>query len=208
LRVHAARIVSERARILFVSQESPWAHGSGGQHRSRLLIESFLEQCGPAIAAQCPGLVLRVVGAASVDVRRRWETVDRVEAPGHVPDLRAEYARSLFTVAPIYYGSGTCIKFLESGSFGRVCITTPFVASAFGDDFRDGASTVVAHDAADMVRKCVTIAGDPRLREEIARRAQSVVAERYTIERFEETLCDAAKRLLARDELRVATSAR
>jgi glycosyltransferase involved in cell wall biosynthesis len=171
-------------------------------------IESFLDQCWPAIAAQCPGLVLRIVGAASVDARRRWEAVDRVEAPGHVPDLRAEYARALFTVAPIYYGSGSCIKFLEAGSFGRVCVTTPFVASAYGDDFRDGESTLVARDAPDMVRKCVMIAGDARTRDEIAQRARSIVAERYTIDRFQHTVCGAAKRLLAGDELRVATTAR
>ena len=171
-------------------------------------IESFLDQCWPAIAAQVPGLVLRIVGAASVEGRGRWEAVDRVEAPGHVPDLRAEYGRALFTVAPIYYGSGSCIKFLESGSFGRVCVTTPFVASAYGDDFRDGESTLVARDAREMVRKCVMIAGDARMRDEIAQRARSIVAERYTIERFEDTVCDAAKRLLVRDGLRIATTAR
>jgi hypothetical protein len=62
---------------------------------NRQAIEWFLDRCWPAIAARCPDLILRIVGPAPIEWRRRWMRVLQTEAPGFVEDLRAEYSRAL-----------------------------------------------------------------------------------------------------------------
>src|SRR5262249_26610059 len=45
-------------------------------------VDWFLENCWPAIAAQCPGLKLRIVGGAPPALRERWGRAVRTEAAG------------------------------------------------------------------------------------------------------------------------------
>ncbi|HEX6794061.1 MAG TPA: glycosyltransferase family 4 protein [Casimicrobiaceae bacterium] len=159
-------------------------------------IEWFLECCWPRITERCPDLVLRIVGAAPPLMRAGWERAVRTQAPGPVDDLRSEYARARFTIAPIRFGGGTQIKFLESAAYARACVATRFVVSAFADDFRDGEATLIADDAAEMVEKCVALATDAPKRDAIAARAQQIVAQRYTVERFEASVHEAVQPLL------------
>ena len=158
-------------------------------------LDWFLEQCWPAVAARCPALTLRVIGAAPPEERRRWERAVRTEAPGFVEDLRGEYARALFAIAPVHYGGGTCIKFLESAAFGRPCIVTEYVFEGFSADFRDGRSVLVARDARSMAEACVNLYENAERRRAVAEQAYDTVRRVYTVERFKGVVHDAVREL-------------
>jgi glycosyltransferase involved in cell wall biosynthesis len=157
----------------------------------------YLEHCWPEIAARCPGLTLRIVGPAPVEDRRRWAQAPRTEAPGFVEDLNAEYARASFAVAPIHYGGGTCIKFLESAAFRKPCVVSSHVFEVFKGDFRDGYSVLVASDAQRMVEQCVALFDSAERRSAIAEHAYDTVARLYTVERFKATVQAAVRHVTA-----------
>ena len=159
-------------------------------------VEWFLEHCWPAVAARCPDLLLRIIGPAPVEDRRRWERTIHTEAPGFVDDLGQEYARALFAIAPVHYGGGTCIKFLEAAAFRRPCIVTKYVFAGFSADFRDGHSVLVARDAAEMQRACIRFYEDAEQRRTVMERAYDTVSRVYTIERFRSTVQAAVRGLL------------
>ncbi len=160
-------------------------------------LEWFLEHCWPEVADRCPSLVLRIIGSAPPQVRKRWEQGVRVEAPGFVDDLHAEYAGASFALAPIHYGGGTCIKFLEAAAFRKACVVTGYVFEGFESDFRDGHSVLVARDPRSMVEQCVSLHEDAGRRSAIAERAYDTVSHLYTVERFHATVQEAARRLMA-----------
>ena len=164
---------------------------------NRLGVEWFLRDCWPAIAARCPGLTLRIVGPAPAELRERWERSPRTEAPGFVDSLSAEYARAMFAVAPIHYGGGTCIKFLEAAAYRRACVITPRVLGGFEPDFEDGGSTLVASNANEMVERCARLWEHRELRDSIAEKAHRIVTERYSVARFKAVVRTAAQRLLS-----------
>jgi glycosyltransferase involved in cell wall biosynthesis len=158
-------------------------------------VEWFLRHCWEEIAARCPELTLRIVGPASADIRARWEQAPRTAAPGFVEDLAAEYANARFTIVPVHYGSGTCIKFLESGAHGKACVITDQVRAAYEPDFQDGESVVVARDARGMIDSCRVLYEDAARRSAIAKRAHDIVTRSYTIERFTQTVRDTVRSL-------------
>ena len=160
-------------------------------------VDWFLEHCWDEIAARCPGLSLRIVGPASVDIRARWARSQRTEAPGFVDDLAAEYANARFAIVPVRYGSGTCIKFLEAGAYRKACVVTGEVGAAYEGDFRDGESIVIARDAASMVEACTALYEDAARRRAIASRAHAIVGRSYTVERFTKTVRDAVQAIAA-----------
>jgi hypothetical protein len=170
-------------------------------------VDWFIGRCWPAIAARCPTLTLRIVGAAPAAERERWAGVARTEVPGFVEDLAAEYGRALFSIAPVHYGGGTPIKFLEAAAYRRACVATPRVREAFAPEFRHGESMMVARDARAMIEACVDLCRDARLRDAIAGRAHETVARLYTPERFAATVHDGVQRALAQGQRRQAGAA-
>ena len=159
-------------------------------------VDWFITHCWPAVARQCPGLKLRIVGAARPEDLRRWSRAPRVEAPGFLHDLAGEYAKALFTVAPIHHGGGTCIKFLEAGAFRRACVTTAQAFEGYSDDFRHGESAFVARDAEEMVRACAALYADVELRRAIGQQSHDVVTRLYNVERFRKTVGEAVHAVL------------
>lgn len=160
-------------------------------------VDWFLERCWPAVADRCPDLSLRIVGPAPFAHRERWARAVRTESPGFVEDIGAEYARALFVVAPIHAGGGMPIKFLESSAFCRACVVTRHVFAAFDADFHDGDSVLVAGDAKRMVEACVMLFEDAQRRDTMARRAHEIVASRFTVQRFNDTVRDAVRRTMS-----------
>jgi Glycosyl transferases group 1 len=165
--------------------------GSMSYPPNRQGVEWFLEHCWPAVTKQCPPLKLRIVGAAPPHVLERWSRVPQTDAPGFVPELATEYARAWFAIAPVRHGGGSCIKFLEAAAFWRACIITAHVWEPFRDDFREGESVLVGHDAGGMVRSCTSLFESSQYRTTIAQRARDIVARLYTPERFRKAVVSA-----------------
>ena len=151
---------------------------------NRAGIERFLAACWPQIRKAEPRARLLLAGAAPQADRDRWGRLDGVRAPGFVQDLDGAYAEAAFTIAPIYSGGGSNIKVLESLAKGRACVTTTYCLDALRPHFNGTTDIVAAAGDAQMVGACLRLLREPGLREMLASNGRSIVAERFSYDRF------------------------
>lgn len=90
-------------------------------------IEAFLSEIWPTVHKAFPDLNYVIVGKnAPKEYAEKWKSAPNVIQMGFVDNLEQLYAESLCTVVSVGSGGGTCIKTIESLSYGRVCLSTPF----------------------------------------------------------------------------------
>lgn len=152
---------------------------------NRDAIDWFLRECWPRIRSRFAKAKFRVVGAAPLAQRQRWEQVPGVECPGFVDDLSQEYAAACCALAPIQAGGGTQIKTLEALAYGRVPIVSSFVAGGFAPHFENGRSLLVADSAEETVTLVERLLADPAWGDVIAGAGREVVRREFSRERFD-----------------------
>jgi len=87
-------------------------------------LEWFLEQVWPAAKKARPELNLTIAGSGDGAYLEKFKSLDSVTVLGRVRDLAPLYARASLTLAPIFYGSGTRVKIIESALYGVPCLST------------------------------------------------------------------------------------
>lgn len=105
------RATAEPLRILFVGRGDYRPNGRG--------LRWFIEEVHPILRNAGPTL-LEVVGEPP---RRRAEARG-VDYVGPVPDLRPYYTRAHAAIVPLFEGSGTRLKVIESMAWGRPVVST------------------------------------------------------------------------------------
>jgi glycosyltransferase involved in cell wall biosynthesis len=152
--------------------------GNYGAKMNEKGVDRFVTLVWPKIRAAEPEAVFRIIGAnLSETMQNRWARTPGVEPVGFVEDLKYEYARCAFTVAPIYEGGGTKIKVLESLHNGRTVALPGHSLRGYEQALRHGESVWVAadDDKADPSRTdaaladgCVALLRDPAMRWKMA----------------------------------------
>lgn len=162
-------------------------------------VDRFLQQVWPEVHRACPEAVFRIVGAGMTPAeRRRWGGVAGVEPVGFAENLRDEYARAAFTVAPVFEGGGTKIKVLESLAFGRTCVLTRHAHRGFEHVLRHAESLWVGDDDAELAQGCVELLRAPDRAGAMAEVGQRLVAEHFTFDRFRGIVEETVRNVLAR----------
>jgi len=144
----------------------------------------FLRTCWPRILQAEPRARFKIVGLAGERDRRRWASMPGVEAPGFVPDLAGTYADAAFTVAPIFSGSGSNIKVLESLAHRRACVTTSFASQAFVPHLRGGVHLAALEGEDEWVDTCLALLKDRGKRAALADAGKEVVDRVFSPETF------------------------
>jgi glycosyltransferase involved in cell wall biosynthesis len=160
-------------------------------------VDWFLRRVWPQVLKARPGATLRLVGAATADLRQAWMRYPRVQAPGFVDDIAAEYANAAVIVAPIHSGGGSNIKILEALAQGRACVTTAFCLDAFGNLLRNQADILAAGDAGEFTSHCLALLDDRSRSAELARHGHATVLTNFTTWRFDAVVDAMLERVLA-----------
>lgn len=159
------------------------------QERNIEGIEFFVSQVWPHIRQQVPAATFRIVGSHMPDrLRARWATVPGVFPVGFVDDLVGAYRTCAFTVAPLFYGGGTNIKVLESLSYGRTCVVTPFVHRGFQQTLPHGEALYCAHGASSFADACIDLLTHPAQTQSLAQHGAALVAQHYSYAHFREVV--------------------
>lgn len=128
-------------------------------------VDRFLREVWPALHAAYPALEYRIAGRNAPEACvRRWTATPGVRVLGFVEDLDAEYGRALACVAPIYAGSGTCIKTLEALTHGRVCLATPFALRGVRETAADATGLLAFDSAGAFLAHFARLTGEPGYR--------------------------------------------
>jgi glycosyltransferase involved in cell wall biosynthesis len=122
----------------------------------------LLEVVMPVVWAIEPEIPCLLVGTAMPDALRRLARRDeRVQAPGHVAELRAGVLdRVRLTVAPLRFGAGVKGKVLDSFAAGVPCAMTPVAAEGLA--LPDALQRFVAPDANSLATAILRLHGDPK----------------------------------------------
>ncbi|MBQ7175948.1 MAG: glycosyltransferase family 4 protein [Victivallales bacterium] len=133
-------------------------------------IRHFVLNVWPLVHRQCPNLEYRIGGKGLPDdVVEICKMAPGVKLLGFVDDLAAEYANSLFVVAPVYAGGGTCIKILEALSYGRLCICNAFAARGIDKEQPGFNCIIVTDDDEDFAEKIIHFVQNDSEREKLQR---------------------------------------
>jgi O-antigen biosynthesis protein len=137
-------------------------------------------------------LKLHVVGADPTPAVRSLDS-ELVNVVGHVEDPRPWLDRTLVHVAPMRYGSGLKLRFVETMAAGQPLVTSSVGAEGLG--LADLAAALVADDADAQASRVWELISDRSRWEEMQRGVVAVAAERFSRERFRADLVEAMSRL-------------
>jgi len=136
-------------------------------------IRFLLDEVFPRVVRLCPGMKLALIGGA-VDSKAEW-----LINPGNIPanDVPAFIKACDLSVVPIFSGSGTRLKILESWAAGVPVVST--TKGAEGLEAEDARNILIADKADDFVEKILLLLKRPRLGREIAGEGKRLAARRY-----------------------------
>ncbi len=87
-------------------------------------LEWVLREIWPMVIKNRPQACLKIVGSGNKEWLRSYSHLEGIEVVGFVKELKDAYRDCHFTIVPVFYGSGTRIKVLESFAMGRKLIST------------------------------------------------------------------------------------
>lgn len=100
-------------------------------------LEWLLKEVWPTVVANRPSAVIKIVGTGNREWLKNYEHLKGVQIIGFVDSILDAYRDCHFTVVPIFYGSGTRIKVIESFAIGRRLISTKMGVQGAGLDEND-----------------------------------------------------------------------
>lgn len=148
-----------------------------------------LDHVWPAVLAQRPDAVLRLVGGgASQELATRVTSLppgSGVQLAGFVDDLDAEYAAAAVALVPVLQGAGVKFKTVEALCHGVPVVTTTVGAEGIeGDDLY----AALTDDPDELARSVVEVLDDLEGAQQRSDRVQRWAQEVYGRERFVRTI--------------------
>jgi glycosyltransferase involved in cell wall biosynthesis len=161
-------------------------------------VRHFVERCWPAIRRAEPQACFRVVGSGGWDaLRDELERHPGVSVVGSVPSVADEYRAAAFAVVPLFEGSGTKIKVLESLLFGRTLVAHDHAVRGL-EDLRHGESLMVARSDEAFATQVLSLYADPAAAAAMAAHGRNIVEREYSYARVARVVRDDCTRVLAR----------
>ncbi len=145
----------------------------------------FLDEVWPTIRAARPAAHLRIVGAASPELRAQLERTPGVQCTGFVDDLAQEYAQASVAIAPIRHGGGTQIKVLEALAHGLPCVTTAFVGRSYQGLLNHEEELLIAEDAGLFAQQVLRLMGDAGLAQHLGEAGKVRVTAQFSTQAFD-----------------------
>lgn len=91
-----------------------------------------LDHAWPKAKAEAPDLCLTIVGSGERNWLEAYRSLPGVRIVGQVENLAPYYDACIATLVPVFYGSGTRVKAIESCLYGRMCISTQIGVEGMG----------------------------------------------------------------------------
>lgn len=134
----------------------------------------FLQKVFPSIQTEIPDVSLTITGDhANLPLPES----KNLTLTGFVDDVRPMIQSSWISLAPIWQGSGTRLKILES-----MALCTPVVATskgAEGLDVQDGVHLLIADSPEAFAHNVIGLLREPDLRKRLTSNAYQLVQEKY-----------------------------
>lgn len=189
-RVHILRNIPQKPADLydFDSERSNYIFSVGfmGYKPNYSGVDHFLDECWPIISNSFPDLKYYIIGKGAPDeYQKKWSKIKNVDYLGYVNDLASIYQNSLATVVPILKGSGTCIKTIESLSFGRQCFSFPMGLRGIPEEIANDSNGFHSfYTGQEFIEKFKRFVLDNKKMEEVELEGRKVVSLSFNMENF------------------------
>ena len=111
------KISGDKIHLLFIGRLDWYPNHEG--------LLWFLDEVWPHVVAQRSDIHLSIVGGfASANLIEKFHNAENLQFLGKVPDVAPYYEAASLSIIPIWTGSGTRVKAIESAKFGRSFIAT------------------------------------------------------------------------------------
>jgi glycosyltransferase involved in cell wall biosynthesis len=100
-------------------------------------LEWILKEVWPSVVKKRPNAILKIVGSGNKSWLKSYENLPGLQIEGFVKEIKDAYEDCHFTLVPIFYGSGTRIKVIESFAMNRRLISTKMGVQGAGLDDND-----------------------------------------------------------------------
>ena len=111
-------------RLLFVGRLD-WPPNRDG-------LRWLLENVWPKAMQKAPDLELTIIGSGAGEWLKPYSHLPGIRFLGRVESVAPYYAQSLASIVPIFFGSGTRVKVIESSLNYRPCISTAIGVEGIG----------------------------------------------------------------------------
>jgi len=143
----------------------------------------FVENIWPIIMNACPQVRLKIVGAGlPTEYFYKWSKDSKIQLCGFVKDIDSVYADVDLTIAPIYKGSGTHIKVMESLIRSKTMVISPLAHRGYEKTLLNEKSLYVAASTEEFSERIIQLVNDKNLREKMGRVGREAVISHHTIE--------------------------
>ncbi|MFL6243406.1 MAG: glycosyltransferase, partial [Acidimicrobiia bacterium] len=178
---------ASRADLLFFAG---FLAGAGSANEDAVL--QVVEEIMPRLWKYDAGLKLHVVGADPTPAVRALDS-ELVNVVGHVEDPRPWFDQTLVHVAPMRFGSGLKLRFVETIAAGLPLVTSS--VGAEGLALGDLTGALVADDPDAQASLVVDLITDGSRWEGTQRGVLAVAGERFSRKRFRSDLVEAMSHL-------------
>ena len=177
--------VSE-ATPLNVTVISRWAY-----YPNKHGLMRFLKKIWPHVLQKEPKAILRVVGGEmDEELKEICMQSKNVVVVGFADDLMQEYLNARCVIIPIYHGSGSCVKTIETMQVNRPFVSTPCGVRGLDKDLEPGRDYLLATDDTMFAESVVKLLQQPEYGATLASNALRVAHDKYSIERFNQIVKD------------------
>jgi glycosyltransferase involved in cell wall biosynthesis len=152
-------------------------------------FEFMIEHVWPAVSMKCPDLSLIIAGRNAKTLYDKYPEIyslQRLLIKNSPEIMTPFFQHAEFTIAPIFTGSGTRGKAIESLMCGKPVIGTTKGLEGLG--LIDGENAVIANSAEEFIKGMVDMHTNKRLREMMGKNGRTYVIEKFSTNSIEKVI--------------------
>lgn len=143
----------------------------------------FVEDVWPLVKKCCPQAKLKIVGAGLPEkFFVKWKRDTRIEICGYIDDINSVYEDIDIAIAPVYKGSGTHIKVMESLMRSKTMVISPLAHRGYEQTLPDKKVLFVAPTVDLYAEYLITLINDENLRLAMGAAGRKAVIAQHALE--------------------------
>lgn len=147
-------------------------------------LDDFIENVWPLVISKRTNITLKIVGRDLFPhYQEKWLSFKGIEYLGFVEDIEEVYEDIDFSIVPIYYGSGTHIKIMESLIRAKTLVITKLAHRGYENTLLDNESLLIANNNEEFAENIIRLVDNSELRKKLALHGQSQVEKYHTIKK-------------------------
>ncbi|WGL17551.1 glycosyltransferase family 4 protein [Microbulbifer bruguierae] len=154
-------------------------------------LDHFICNIWPSITAKYPRTTLKIVGGGlPARYRKKWGQLECVKLCGFVENIDEVYSDAHISISPIFTGSGTHIKIIESLLHSTTMVISKLAHRGYEKTLMDGKSLYVASDDQEYIDKIFYLIKNPRFRKKMERNGKINALTFHAVKDYENDFVD------------------